>query len=188
MGCVLVARLFILLSGNINGTCVQTVIPDIVEKDDLVKANSFSFSLNNVLRLTGASLGGVLLAVSSLEFVFLLNVITCLVAALLSYQATKYFQFPEKTASRKNYLLEFKEGITQINVNKWVLSVVVAAIFSGIIIGTFNLMLQQFTSDVYHEEDYILSYLYVAHGVVAFIVAYTLARRNFCLKIVCIMV
>ncbi|MGP4072919.1 MFS transporter [Piscibacillus sp. B03] len=178
----LVARLFILLSGNINGTCVQTVIPDIIEKEDLVKANSFSFSLNNVLRLTGASLGGVLLAVSSLEFVFLLNVITCLVAALLSYQATKYFETPEKTVARKNYLLEFKEGITQINVNKWVLSVVVAAIFSGIIIGNFNLMLQQFTAEVYQEEDYILSYLYVAHGVVAFIVAYTLAKRNFLFK------
>ncbi|PFM64013.1 MFS transporter [Bacillus cereus] len=176
------ARFFILLAGNINSTSISVAIPQIVDKQDLTIVNSFNFSINNIIRLSGASIGGVLLAISSLQTIWIINIVCCLIAAVLSIISQKYYSTVKKTKHTTYFLKELKDGFSFSKNNRWVFSIILTAIFTGILIGSFNLMLQQFTKDIYNENNHIISYLYLAQGGTSFLVAYLLAAKNFMFK------
>lgn len=176
------ARFFILLAGNINSTSISVAIPQIIDKQDLTIVNSFNFSINNIIRLSGASIGGVLLAISSLQTIWMINIICCLIAAVLSIISQKYYSSVKKPKHTTYFLKELKDGFSFSKNNRWVFSIIITAIFTGILIGSFNLMLQQFTKDIYNENNHIISYLYLAQGVTSFLVAYLLATKNFMFK------
>ena len=71
----LLVRLLTILSGNINSTCKRMVLPEIVSQEDLARVNSLNYSISSIIRLSGASLGGVFLAFSNLNATWLLKFI-----------------------------------------------------------------------------------------------------------------
>lgn len=180
----LLVRLLTILSGNINSTCKRMVLPEIVSQEDLARVNSLNYSISSTIRLSGASLGGVFLAFSSLNATWILNIICFSLAGILAILAQKHFEFEKKREEKleKNFFKEFKEGFKHIRVNRWVSTVVLAALCTGILIGSFNLMLQQFVSNIYEAPNHVLSYLYLAEGIVSVIVGYWIASKNLLLN------
>jgi MFS family permease len=67
------------------GPANNALLPALVEKDQLLTANSLDSLGENIARLIGPALGGLLLANIGLQGVVLLNIGTFLIAALLIY-------------------------------------------------------------------------------------------------------
>lgn len=173
-------RFVISLCGSYSYAARQTIIPKIVEADDLTKANAISFTILNFMRLLGLTFGGVLLGIGGINFVWILQSITFLISAILVSQM-KVETLPVQI-NKKNFIEDFKYGFVESFRNKWVKLIFIIAVSSGLVAGTFHLMLQQFVENIYHTNEFSLSAMFFLEGIVAVIVGYWIVKVNFQFK------
>jgi predicted MFS family arabinose efflux permease len=175
----LLLRFVIGVLGNLQGTAYQTIIPHIIEKDDLAVANSISFSITSLVRLSGATLGGALLALFSLNILWIINAFSLFISGiLLIYGLRKVSPDVKSKSVKRSFLKEARDGLQIAKNNPLILGVLTASIFTGTIIGSYNLMLQQFSYNIYHTSSSGLSTLYVSEGLVSFLVSFIIANKN----------
>lgn len=174
----LIARFIVLTAGNINSTCISTVIPEIVDREDLVVANGYASTINSIIRLVGATCGGILIAFVELQFIWMINIIVSFITYLLAVKSQKLYKAVRLKKTEKSFIRDFKEGFRLIHENHWVRIVIFMAVTSGTIIGSFNLMLQQYTATIYKQPDYVLTYLYVSQGITSVCLSYMIAAKN----------
>ncbi|EFU42983.1 major facilitator superfamily macrolide-efflux protein [Paenibacillus vortex V453] len=158
----------------------QTIIPDLIEEDDLIVANSFNFTITSSIRLLGAAAGGTLISFLDLDIAWMVTSLSFFVSAIISSRIT--LKNNRKMVSSKNIKKEFVVGIQVIKEQKFVKLVLLAALSGGIIIGSFNLMLEQFVSNVYETKHYGISLLYISEGIISVLVGYWLANNKFLFK------
>ncbi|WP_172963999.1 MFS transporter [Paenibacillus sp. Cedars] len=158
----------------------QTIIPDLIEEDDLIVANSFNFTITSSIRLLGAAAGGTLISFLDLDIAWMVTSLSFFVSAIIISRIT--MKNNRKMVSSKNIKKEFVVGIQVIKEQKFVKLVLLAALSGGIIIGSFNLMLEQFVSNVYETKHYGISLLYISEGIISVLVGYWLANNKFLFK------
>ncbi|TCP57891.1 putative MFS family arabinose efflux permease [Tumebacillus sp. BK434] len=178
----LLLRFFTGVLQQFNATARQTVIPDIIKKEDLTVANSLNYTITSAIRLSGASLGGILLTVTGMNALWVVNGAAFFVSAWLLYSASKNFETERKVSLKKNFGEDFKAGLQLSQKNVWVRMVLTAGVTCGVMIGSFNLMLQQYVSEIYRVDHYGLSVLYVVEGIVSVLIGYWLANSKFMFK------
>ncbi|MCK4260738.1 MAG: MFS transporter [Halanaerobiales bacterium] len=61
----------------------SSIIPDLVDKDELVIANSLTSTTGNLMLICGGALGGIIVAVGGYEIAFIIDLITYLISAIL---------------------------------------------------------------------------------------------------------
>lgn len=154
----------------------QAIVPILVKKDDLHIAGSFQISIYNVIRLVGASLGGVLLALFGMKICWILSSISLFLSAWL-IGMTKIELVPKKI-EQKNIILDWKEGWKVARQNGWIVLILSSGVAFGLIIGSFNLMIQAYNREIYGLSEYGLSLLYFAEGITSTWTALWIANRN----------
>lgn len=169
-------RFFMGIFNAFSSVASQKVVKNIVSDEDLITANSVSYTLTSVIRLTGASLGGILISFVDMYAVWLIA------SGLYAFSAINIFlckwEQEESVQSNKNFKEEFLIGIAMVKSNKLVSSVLLSALSLGIIIGTFNLMLQEYVVNVYGEPIFGISVLYCTEGLIAILMGYWIAEKK----------
>ena len=104
------------IAAFILGTCaafftpaVNAVLPEIVEKDDLIRANSAFGFVRSGSDMIGSSLSGFVYKILGAPFIFLANGISFLIsgATIFAMKSKK----AEKVQAKTNVISDFKEGI-----------------------------------------------------------------------------
>lgn len=60
--------------------------------------------------------------------------------------------------------------------------ILISSITIGTIIGSYNLMLERYSSVVYAEQEYYLSLLYISEGITSVLIGYIVAKKNLIFK------
>lgn len=104
---VFVAGLVLSFCSGFFNPAVSSVLPDIVPKDKLVKANSV-FSLIQLSYIVGSSGGGFLYKILGAPFMFLINGLSYLISGLLTiFLKVPKIQFKSE---KKHFMIDLKDG------------------------------------------------------------------------------
>ncbi|WP_193064515.1 MFS transporter [Oceanobacillus oncorhynchi] len=176
----LVARFLTGILGSFNSTAKQVVIPQIVKKEDLVVANSLSYTITSTVRLSGAAVGGIIVTIFGVYVAYGLTALISLISGL--YIARHKFEEKKRKTKKNSYISEMLEGLSYAKNNIYVLIILISAITIGTIIGSYNLMLERFSSLIYDFQEISISLLYISEGATSAIVGYYIAKKSLLLQ------
>ena len=101
--------------GGIQAPAVGAVLPQIVPVEHLTKVNGINSSINSMISLLSPMLSGALLSIVNIEFIFLIDVITALIAVAI---LIGFLQIPShaKALENKNnsYIKDMSDGFSYI--------------------------------------------------------------------------
>lgn len=173
-------RFFIGILTSLTTVARQTIIPEIMKEEELIVANSLNFTLNSSIRLLGAATGGVLVTFIDLNFFWILTSMAFLFSGFV--MATINLKNTKVKTDERNFLQEVIAGITVARQQIFVKYVLLFALTGGLIIGSFNLMLEQMTRNIYNFPPVGLSMLYIAEGLTSVIIGLWIANNKILFK------
>ncbi|MGD2250759.1 MAG: MFS transporter [Candidatus Methanofastidiosia archaeon] len=130
----------------------SSTVPNIVSKNQLLKANSLSQTTFNMSLVVGPALGAVLVGIIGYAAVFFFDGITFFFSAFMIYRISLVEERKKVEGGIKKVFTDMKEGLLLIRGERPVLFVV--SIFSGVmlLIGGINVLLLIFVRDILHME------------------------------------
>lgn len=163
--------------GQVSSISKQSIIPDIIkDESDLITANSFNYTITSSIRLTGAALGGGLIAYVNLDIIWIIASLSFFVSTILFL---KIKITSKKKIEEKGLLNQILAGIKVSKTNKLVAYVLGFSFTSGLIIGSFNLMIQQMSFETYNSGSIGISALYISEGLISVFLGFWVANNSF---------
>ena len=137
---VFVIAFFLSVAASFFDPAVQAILPEIVEKDKLPKANAMSQMVGGICTVAGPLLGAVLVGLFGIAWVFLANGISYLISALLAcfiVMKKDYRNFDEKRYLWKDIM----EGIHFLKNQKRILLVLKIIAIAHFFLGSLMVSL-----------------------------------------------
>jgi len=110
---VMFSAFFLSTAGIFASPCIISMTPDLVEKEDLVRANSIRSSIFSMVQLAGNGVGGFLLSTLGIPLMILLNAFSF----IYYYISLLFVDVPKRILSaehqKKNIWVDLKEGIIE---------------------------------------------------------------------------
>jgi len=96
------------------GTAKTSFLPDVIDEEQLVTANSVSSTTSNLMLIFGGALGGIIVATGGYRLAFMINIISCIISStLLCFVKYKDIRKPTKeTKEKTSYLGGFKSSFS----------------------------------------------------------------------------
>lgn len=121
-----------------------STIPDIVQKEDIISANSFFSSSQRIAQILGVVLGGTVIALLGVTFAIGINSITFLIALMFIMLLKNTFS-PKKQRSQDEESIntmwsDIKEGFSWLKSNKILFNILMIATVSNIALGPINIL------------------------------------------------
>jgi MFS family permease len=153
---------------------LQSVIPLIVKEKDLLQLNGVHMNIATIGRIVGTSLGGALLVVMSLEYMY---VISMLAYALLLV-STYFLQFEEVKPLVKEEKNKKSAGFTEVfHILKQIpiaYKALILSIIPLLFIGGFNLMVIDLSE--MHDDSTLKGYIYAVEGIAFMLGAFIIKK------------
>ncbi len=156
---------------------LNSAIPNLVTKAELISANALSSSTWGMMLAVGAAAGGVVIAVAGRDMAFVVNSLSYVFSAVTIFSIRKPFERVGRVhspISLGSTLREFREGLGFMRVRPQVTSSVLVKTGLGLT-GGIILLLTIFAQGVFHAGDSGIGWLYSARGLGALLGPY-LAR------------
>ena len=120
---ILVALAIRALGAAVQTPAVSALLPDIVPEEQLTRINGINGTLQSIFTLVSPVLGAFLLGFASLEAIFLIDVITAVIAIVILAFAFKlpHKEVPEQKEASANYFSEMRAGLKYIGKNKFLI-------------------------------------------------------------------
>lgn len=137
--------------GQFFGPAENALLSALVKRDDLTPANALNALNNNLARLIGPAVGGLVVASFGLQGVVLFDLASYLVAALLialitvSSKAIDGQLTPQRNPFQR-WLSEWREGLGQVRHNSIVAVLLATMTLTSVGEGTFSVLLAPFVS------------------------------------------
>lgn len=173
-------RFFIGILQSLTTIARQTIIPEIVEEKNLIVANSLNFTISSSIRLIGAASGGVLITLINVNFFWILTAISFIYASII--MKTLKIDRKAMKSTERNFIKEIKVGLVAAKESVFIRYVLLFALTGGLIIGSFNLMIEQMVSNIYQIPPIGISVLYVAEGLTSVLLGYWIANNKILFK------
>jgi MFS family permease len=139
----------------------QAVLPSLVEKKNLIIANSLSNVVYGLMGIIGASLGGALTALISHSVSFSINAMSFLICAVIVFFT--HIPFIEKKRG-ESYGYQVKEGYLFILRNRLIFALVIVGLSWGIVAGAYQVLIIMYATDVFKAGDIGIGLLYATAG------------------------
>lgn len=122
------------------GPAIGTAIPSVVEKEDLVEANSMNSLLNSIGNLLYPILAGMIFGVFGISFILLLNAVSFILSAISEMFITlKGSKKQTRKFSFTGFKEDFKGGITYIFSQKLIRKLLICALIANLVLNpTFS--------------------------------------------------
>jgi MFS family permease len=146
-------------------------VPDLVDKQDLVAANSLLQMATRVIAVIGAGLGGFIVALTSPQFGFIINSISFLASALLLVRIPSWNITSMAAAVHASILSKKSDTISRITLIKSPLLLATICLMAAWALsgGAFGILLSLFPVSVFHVGATGIGSLYAAYGLGIFI-------------------
>lgn len=134
---------------------IGTVIPSIVEKDDLMEANGVNSLIMNIGNLISPVIAGILFGIYGLSIILIINSISFILSSLseLLIKIPKVNKKPEKI-NMKAFINDFNEGITFIKSKKILISIIYLALIINFVISPlFSVGLTYISKEILEVTD-----------------------------------
>ena len=129
-----VAQLVLSLMNALFGPATMAMLPDIVEEEDLIQANSTLGAINNLSYFVGPALGGVIYGLGGIRAAFLINSVSFL-ASGISELFIRYQQKTRKLERVREVVTDLKEGLYFVKAHRGLLILLVFALVLNALIG-----------------------------------------------------
>lgn len=142
----------------------SSILPNIVDKKELIVANSLLSSTGEFMNLIGPAIAGVIIGIFGIKLAFIIDALTFLLSGIAIFFISVKEESREEKMGIKTIFLELKEGITYIKTSKklsFMCLVFGAMMIAG---GTINLILPIFVSEVLHKGTKEFGFLMSANG------------------------
>ena len=137
---------------------IQTILPSIVDKDDLITVNAININIITLSRIFGAVLAGLLLTIAPLYVLFII----ALIAYITLYFINFLLSIPDNLKlNNKKVKTKFKEIFPIILKNHAIKTVLVLSIIPLIFISGFNLFVIEVGKG---KPGFIMGILYFVEG------------------------
>ncbi|EIT85658.1 hypothetical protein A374_07474 [Fictibacillus macauensis ZFHKF-1] len=147
----------------------QTLMTELVSKEQLVRANSLSMMIYNITSLTGPILAGIILTFFSYGIIFLTTSIMLIFSALIIYcsvQTKSASHEPRKERQDSSFLMDFKQGLTYVKSIPFLLIMMFASIIINLlIVGPLSIGIPFIAKQTLHGDVLSLSYMETAFAV-----------------------
>ncbi|MCR8642456.1 MFS transporter [Paenibacillus sp. N1-5-1-14] len=153
------------VSGAAYFPSVRTTIPLLIQKDQLLSANTIHMNITTISRIAGTAVAGVMVAQLSL----MTNYVSAFIVFVILFGLNCLIQIPKQTedpvvkASGPKEKMRFSEVFTLIKTERAVLVGLVSAGMLNFFFGGFNLLILSF-SEV-QQSDLIMGLVYTVEGV-----------------------
>ena len=146
-------------------------IVEMVGREDLPNAVALNSSIFNLARIVGPSLGGIIIAATSVTILFLLNALSFLavivgLALINSHELhAQPFQHPNVGERQKTWQVALREGVAYVWYTPEVLLVIVVVGLVLLFGSNFNVLLPLFATDVLHVGARGFGFLSASMGI-----------------------
>lgn len=128
----------------------RCVVPMIMKKEEILKANSLMQTVMNALWVFGPVAGGGLIALFGFKCGFLFNALTFLISGLLTVGIQlRPLQEESREQPEKNFMKELKTGLKYIRWNHIVFTLFASAFIQMLGGGSVNALMAALPNDVY---------------------------------------
>ena len=170
---VLILACFLGVVNTVNQTARQSLVNDLVPKEDLSNAIALHASVFNLSRILGPSIGGLVIAMMGVEGCFLLNALSFLALIFTLQQMTLP---PWTLASKKSALwTEIKEGYDYLRSHSELFSIVALSYVVAMIGAPYATFVPVFATNILHVGPTGFGLLAAAPGIGATAAALCLA-------------
>ncbi|TBX44246.1 MFS transporter [Bacillus thuringiensis] len=142
----------------------QTIIPKIVSENQLIIANSLSNVVYGAMGILGASLGGILTAVTSYKISFLINSISFFICASIVFFTPIPIIKIKNILKDITYMQSIVEGYKFILQNNLVGALVLVGMSWGIVAGAYQVLIIIYATQVFNAGDVGIGVLYSTQG------------------------
>jgi len=148
---------------------IRSILPQIVDKDELMIANSMSATSSQISRLIGPAIGGVLIGLIGVKLIFLLNGISFLFSALTELFIIYKHILEVKNEELKNTFKEdFNDGLKYIMSHNLVKFVIIFFAVGSIPFGAIHVLNLAYLNKILNltSEAYGLVMTFYSLGVI----------------------
>jgi MFS family permease len=170
---VLILACFLGIVNTINQTARQSLVNDLVPKEDLANAIALHSSVFNISRILGPSIGGIVIALIDVEGCFLVNALSFL-ALIFTLQQMELPPWRSKT-KRSALWTEIKEGFYYLRSTSQLCSTVALSYVVAMIGAPYATFVPVFATNVLHVGATGFGLLAAAPGIGATIAGLWLA-------------
>lgn len=155
-----------------------TVIPSLVDKEQLVRANGRTTLTESIAKVGGPILAGVLISFAPLETIFLVDSLSFFVIAvsLLFIKTSFNPPRPEGKPPEKNVFREIKEGLDFLRQQKVVLSATILTTLANLLLITASTQQITLVKREFQATDQQVSLMFAASGIGAIIFSFLVNR------------
>lgn len=155
----------IILTSFIIGSCdalfiptVKSILPEIVESNDIEKCNSLTSIINQFMRVMGPLIAGILLNNLALgvSICFFINGISYLISSI-SESLIKYKFVLNNQKLKKHVFLEIGEGYNYIIKNKWLCTLILVSCLMNMFLASYNILLPLYYKSYFNNGATIYS-------------------------------
>jgi len=120
-------------------TARSSILPELVEKEELKQVNSLSSSFSSLMMVIGPSLAGVIISKLEIEYCFYVDSLTFLISMVLVYMIRLY-KYESQKAVRLYQIdrISFIEGLEYIKSNKIIYNLLLINTIVGLAAGMLN--------------------------------------------------
>lgn len=174
---ILVLSAFLGVANAYDVPARQAMVNDMItDHNDLPSALAMNSSLNNITRLAGPALAGIVLAKYGATACFATNAISFLAVLF----CLKKMHFPKYVPPKvqKNPWTDFKDGIRYTQENKEIgMTLYLSALISFLVI-TYNTLQPYFAKDIFHGDAATYGYINAATGLGAVVSTLFIASQK----------
>ncbi|MBP1913040.1 H+ antiporter protein [Thermococcus stetteri] len=125
---LIVVQVVMAVMGAFFGSATSAMFPDLVEPDELERANSVTSSMNILARLIGPALGGFIYAIGGIRLAILINAVSFFGSGLFEI-LIKYEWKTRELESFFQVVEDLKEGISYLLSNRYLRTLMFFALF-----------------------------------------------------------
>ncbi len=160
---IILLTLFLGVMNSINQTARQSLVNNIVPKEDLLNAISLHASVFNMSRILGPSVGGVLIAVIGIAGCFFINGLSFL--AIIWSLFVMDLPPWERKGGNESIWSEIKEGYEYVKSHHWVFSIICLSYVVAVMGSPYPRFLPVFASNILHVGPFGFGLMMAAPGV-----------------------
>lgn len=156
----------------------QAMVNDIIDdKDDLPSAIAMNSSLNNLTRLAGPALSGIILAAYSATACFATNAVSFIAVII----CLNLMQFPVRQApgNKSNAWGAFRDGLQYTRSQKEISKTLLLLASVCLLVATYNTLQPYFARDIFGGNSATYGYINAATGLGALVSTLYLAAQKY---------
>ncbi|NVM43655.1 MAG: MFS transporter [Candidatus Lokiarchaeota archaeon] len=139
----------------------HAILPSMVPKDKISRVNGVNFLFSGLIFMVGPILSALLLALFPITYIFLIDVVTFLIAVVPLFLIKIPFNAKENRAfEKKSFMREFKDGFKIVKAIPGLLSMIIFAMIFNFIFRPFGVLWPYFINIIHDGSAFHLAFLF----------------------------